>query len=105
VQSGRNQSIETFFSEVQLAKSGDRRLNAYIEQLKSRLRRDLAECDCRLLTEQLAMVLQASLLVRHSPSAIADAFCSSRLTGDWGHAFGTLPSGTKFREIIDRAWG
>ena len=45
----------------------------------------------RRLVERLA--LQGSLLVRHAPAAVADAFCASRLAGDWGHAFGTLPRG------------
>jgi len=35
-------------------------------------------------------------------AASADAFCASRLGGDWGHAFGTLPAATDFAAIIDR---
>jgi putative acyl-CoA dehydrogenase len=50
----------------------------------------------------MALALQASLLVRYGDQAVADAFCSSRLAGDWGHAFGTLPSGTDFGRVIDR---
>ena len=46
--------------------------------------------------------LQGSLLVRFGDEAVADAFCASRLAGDWGHAFGTLPAGTDFTRIIDR---
>ena len=98
------ESLESFVTEIRLAKSGDRRLDTYTEQLESRLTRDLADCDSRRLTEHLALALQASLVVRHSPPTMADAFCASRLAGDWGHAFGTLASRTNFREIIDRAW-
>ncbi len=47
----------------------------------------------RRLVERMALTLQASLLVRHAPAAVADAFCATRLGGDWGHAFGTLPGG------------
>ena len=36
--------------------------------------------------------LQASLLVRHSPADVADAFVASRLANDWGGVFGTLPA-------------
>ncbi len=97
-------SIESFFAEIRLASGADRHLDAYADQLESRLRGDLADCDARLFTERLALALQASLLVRHSPPAIADAFCSSRLAGNWGHAFGTLPTGTNFRAIVNRAW-
>jgi len=48
-------------------------------------------------------VLQGSLLVRHAPPAVADAFCATRLDGDWGHAFGTLPPGLDPAAIVDRA--
>jgi len=51
----------------------------------------------------MALTLQGSLLVRHAPSPVADAFCASRLGGDWGHAFGTLPSDIDVSAILDRA--
>jgi putative acyl-CoA dehydrogenase len=41
-------------------------------------------------------------MVRFGDEAVADAFCGSRLGGDWGRAFGTLPPGTDFARIIDR---
>jgi putative acyl-CoA dehydrogenase len=50
----------------------------------------------------MAVVLQGSLLLRHGDPAVADAFCASRLGGDWGRSFGTLPSSVKFDSIIDR---
>jgi putative acyl-CoA dehydrogenase len=50
----------------------------------------------------MALALQGSLLVRFGDEAVAEAFCASRLDGDWGQAFGTLPSGTDFQRIIDR---
>jgi putative acyl-CoA dehydrogenase len=53
--------------------------------------------------ERLALVLQGALLVRFAPSAVADAFCASRLAGDWGATFGTLPPGTDFAAILLRA--
>ena len=45
----------------------------------------------------------ASLLLRHAPAPVADAFCATRLGGDWGRAFGTLPAGLDARAIVDRA--
>ena len=53
--------------------------------------------------EQLATVLQGALLVRHGDPAVADAFTASRLGGDWGHAFGTLPAGVDTAAIVKRA--
>ena len=60
------------------------------------------EVRARRLVERLALALQASLLVRHAPPEVADAFCASRLAGDGGRAFGTLPPGTDFGAILER---
>ena len=56
----------------------------------------------RGMVERMALALQASLLVRYGDPAVADAFCASRLAGDSGRAFGTLPAGTDFGRIIER---
>ena len=61
------------------------------------------EVSARRLVEKLAMTLQASLLVRHAPDFVADAYLASRIEGDWGSAFGTLPRTTAFADIIERA--
>jgi putative acyl-CoA dehydrogenase len=50
----------------------------------------------------MALALQASLLVRHAPAAVADAFCAARLAGEAGHEYGTLPAATDFAAILDR---
>jgi putative acyl-CoA dehydrogenase len=94
------ESVEAFFAEVALA--DDARVTAYVADLQ----KDLGEADevsARRLVERLALALQASLLVRHAPAYVSDAFCASRLGGDWGLAFGTLPRGLDLRAIIDRA--
>ena len=49
-----------------------------------------------------AVALQASLMLRHADARAADAFCASRLGGDWGHVFGTLPAGTDCRALGER---
>ncbi len=41
-------------------------------------------------------------MARFSPPEIADAFCASRLDGDWGRAFGTLPAGAAADAIVER---
>ena len=56
----------------------------------------------RRIVERMALTLQGALLVRHGDPAVADAFCASRLAGDWGHAFGTLPAGVDMGAIIER---
>jgi putative acyl-CoA dehydrogenase len=95
-------STEALFAELALARGADARLDAAVTGLKDQL----AETDqvgARRLVERMALALQASLLVRHAPAPVADAFCASRLGGDWGHAFGTLPAGSALAEILERA--
>ena len=60
------------------------------------------ESRARRVVEWMALVLQGSLLVRFGDEAVADAFCASRLAGDSGRAFGTLPPGIDFARIIAR---
>jgi putative acyl-CoA dehydrogenase len=57
----------------------------------------------RRVVEDLAVALQGSLLVRHSPPAVADAFCATRLAGQGGRVYGTLPTGVDAGAIVERA--
>ena len=57
----------------------------------------------RRLVEELAVALQGSLLVRHAPPAVADAFCAARCDGGGGRVYGTLPAGVDAAAIVDRA--
>jgi putative acyl-CoA dehydrogenase len=98
-------SLEAFFAEVDLASGADPRLDAYVESTRSELVSDIEgiEGRARRLVERMALALQGSLLVRNGDPAVADAFCASRLDGDWGRAFGTLSSGVDAGAIIERA--
>ncbi|WP_030316964.1 acyl-CoA dehydrogenase family protein [Streptomyces flavochromogenes] len=101
------QAVEAFFAEVDLGAGADRRLDAAVAGLRKDLAGlvdpDAAAYGARRLVERLALVLQGSLLVRHGNPAVADAFCASRLDGDRGLAFGTLPSGVDTAAIIARS--
>ena len=57
----------------------------------------------RRVVEEMALLLQASLLLRHGDPAVADAFVESRLARDWGIAYGTLPRGVDTARILERA--
>lgn len=98
------QSVQAFFAEAARAQGADARLDAAITRLKGELS-NLADIEvrARYLVEQMALVLQGALLVQYGQAAVADAFCASRLAGNWGRAFGTLPVGTDFAAIIERA--
>jgi len=97
------EAVEAFFDEVGLATGADSRLDEAV----ARLGKELADLDdierrARRLVEAMALVFQGSLLVRFGNPAVADAFCRTRLDGDWGHAFGTLPAGVDAKRIMDR---
>lgn len=97
-------SLNAFLGEIGQARGADFRLDAAIKEMLAQLSDlDGIESRARRLVERMALVLQGSLLVRHAPSEVADAFCASRLGGDWGSAFGTLPSGLDHAGIVERA--
>jgi putative acyl-CoA dehydrogenase len=95
---------EAYFAEVAIAKGADSRLDRALAALRAELA-DPAQLETRArrIVEQLALVLQGALLVRYGDPAVADAFTASRLAGDWGHAFGTLPAGVDTVAIVKRA--
>jgi putative acyl-CoA dehydrogenase len=95
-------TAQALFGELALAQGADARLDAAVARLKNLLA-TTSEAGARRLVEHMALTLQASLLVRHAPSAVADAFCATRLGGDWGHAFGTLPDAADVDAVLDRA--
>ncbi|MFC0032309.1 isovaleryl-CoA dehydrogenase [Micromonospora chaiyaphumensis] len=98
------QVVEAFRAEVSAAAGADRRLDAAVRRVQADLSDpDDLELRARRVVERLALVLQGALLVRHGHPAVADAFCASRLGGDHGQAFGTLPSGVDFAAIIARS--
>jgi putative acyl-CoA dehydrogenase len=96
------ESAEAFFAELDLAAGADTRLDHAIGRLRKELS-DPSEARARHLAEAMALALQGALLVRHGDPAVADAFAASRLAGEWGHAFGTLPPGIDTAAIIGRA--
>ncbi|MEO6605313.1 MAG: acyl-CoA dehydrogenase family protein [Aeromicrobium sp.] len=97
-------TLDAFFGEVELAVGSDARFDMALDKLKKEFTSfDDIELRARRIVEQMALVFQGSLLLRHSPAAVADAFCASRLDRDWGGAFGTLPTGLDLEPIIDRA--
>ncbi len=98
------ESVDAFLAELDAAAGGDPRLDAAVVNLRRQLA-DGAQIEARArrIVEAMALALQGSLLVRHGHPAVSDAFCASRLAGDWGHAFGTLPTGIDTHTIIERA--
>jgi putative acyl-CoA dehydrogenase len=98
------ETVGAFLAEIRKARGGDARLDAFTDEVERRLS-NLSEFEpvARRVIEMMAFALQGSLLVQYSTSAVADAFCATRLDGDWGKAFGTMPKGLDTQAIIDRA--
>ncbi|MEH3132078.1 MAG: acyl-CoA dehydrogenase family protein [Mycolicibacterium neoaurum] len=98
----RPECVDVLFEELALA--SDPRLNAHVAQLKTALG-DFADIEyrARKITEDIALALQGALLVRHGHPAVTEAFLASRLGGQWGGAFGTLPTGLDLAPVIERA--
>jgi putative acyl-CoA dehydrogenase len=96
--------------ELKSGTGQDARLDRYVSGVESDLGLHLkhslkngggeSEGQARRLAEKLALAMQAVLLIRHSPTICADAFVSSRLAGDHGYAFGTLPDGVDVAGIL-----
>ena len=90
--------------ELQLAAGADQRYDRHLKGLDQRLgQRQGLEPQARRLAEDLALALQASLLIRYAPPAVADAFCASRLGEGRGDEYGTLSSAADLPGILASA--
>ena len=94
--------VEALLSELRAATGQDRRYDGFIAKLADRFAKPIEQGDARILCEALGQALQASLLVRHGPAFVADAFCAGRLGGE-GACYGTLPAGVDLDALIERA--
>ncbi len=90
-------------AELAPARGAHAGFDRFTASLPARIEQATAETDARRLAQDVALALQAALLAQHAPAPVFDAFCRSRLEGDWGQAFGTLPSSVDFDSILARA--
>jgi len=111
------EGLAAFLAECDLAHGGDARLDAHLVRTRDSIhalfgggegasgeqRLAAGQFQARRVVEDLALALQGSLLVRHAPPAVCDAFCAARLDGAGGRVYGTLPAGVDARAIVDRA--
>jgi putative acyl-CoA dehydrogenase len=95
--------IEVLLDEIRAGSSGDLRLKRFADTLYTEISASDTQSNGRRVVEMAALGFQASLMARHSPSWVADAFISSRLEGNGGRAFGTLPRDTSCSQIIARS--
>jgi putative acyl-CoA dehydrogenase len=99
-------AIDALLQEIKLAAGTDRHFDIYVKKLESELVRYFGDFEphARRLMSIMAQAAQGSLLIRQSIPEVSDAFCASRLGGEWAHEFGTLKqTGSSLRNIVDRA--
>src|SRR3712207_5271977 len=99
-----SEALAAVNAEIEAARG----LDARFDDAVKRLHAELGDPDglpfrARRIAGLLALCLQGSLLLRHAPTAVADAFCASRLGGEAGTVLGTLPTGTPVAAIVGRA--
>ena len=97
------ESVDAYFAELEQAAGADRRVDAAIAEIRDELS-DPAEAEARArrTVERMAILLEASLLLRFGDPAVAEVFCSSRLA-EGGHTFGTLRPSPRLPGIMERA--
>jgi len=100
------EAVAAFIDECELARGGDHNLDNHLDRLKTTMKA-VADADdpqflARRAAEDLAVGRRASLLVRHSPGFVADAYCAGRLGQDRSRGYGTLPASIDANAIIER---
>ncbi|RUO73233.1 isovaleryl-CoA dehydrogenase [Idiomarina ramblicola] len=96
--------LDAYFAELQRAQGADKRLDQFLIRLKNEFtNKNAMQYRARTIADNMAVGLQAALLVQHANSDIADAFCASRLEQHHGFNYGTLPAGLNCGSIVERA--
>jgi putative acyl-CoA dehydrogenase len=98
------EALHAYLAELNLAKGADPRFDQAVEHLLTALSDpDDREARARRIVEDMAVLLQASLLLRHAPDAVSSAFIVARLPGAMRGCYGALPAGLAVDAIIARA--
>ena len=98
------ESLEAFMTELELARGADPSLDNTIDRVGDAVAgiKD-PEGEARRIVETMAVAWAGSLLARHGDEHVFAAFARSRLAGDHGYLFGTLPPGVPVADIARRA--
>ncbi len=98
------ESVAMLLGEIRAGGAGDGRLHVFADGLQKLIGApEDMERSARRIVEMAALGLQGSLMAQHASAAASDAFIGSRIAGDWGRMFGTLPAGTDGRAIVARS--
>ncbi|CAF1126568.1 unnamed protein product [Rotaria sordida] len=101
------ESLQAYLSFMHETKGSNKYLDTAMERIEKNLltknlSNEILERHARTLATQLALCLQAALLIRHLPETVSDAFCSSRLGPNRGSIFGDLPQDIDTDKLLKR---
>ena len=99
----KGDAVAALLHELSPAKGAHPALDRMIAALPARIEGMANESDARRLAQDVALAVQGALLYQTAPAEVFDAFCESRVAGNWGYTFGTLAADTHFESIISRA--
>ena len=100
----RPECVDVLFDELAKTTGHDPRLDTHVGALKPALEDvETIQYRARKVAEDISLALQGSLLVRYGHPAVAEAFLATRIGGQWGGAFGTMPTGLDLAPILERA--
>ncbi|KFL25671.1 acyl-CoA dehydrogenase [Devosia sp. 17-2-E-8] len=94
------EALDALAAELTLARGTDRAFDAALDATLSRYASGVADAEARQFTKRLALLLQASQLLRHGDQHAASAFIRTRLDGDWGRTYGTVPEGIDAARLV-----
>jgi putative acyl-CoA dehydrogenase len=93
-------AADALVAELELARGANPRLDRHTLELAALLREaTIGEREARRVATAIATGLAGSILVRHAPAAVADAFCASRF-GTGADTLGTLPGASDLSAVL-----
>ncbi len=96
--------LDAYFMELQKAQGANRHFDTFLNGVKSEFTdTNTLQYRGRTIADKMALGLQAALLLQHSTSNVADAFCLSRLASNGGLNYGTMPTEVNCAAIVERA--
>lgn len=99
------ETLQAYFKEVNVALGQHPLFDVAVQKIKAEFE-DMQQLEfrARAIVDQLAVVMQAALLLQHAPTFVSHAFCQSRLGQQGAHNYGTLPVDVDAKAIIARSY-
>ncbi|PDH66668.1 MAG: DNA alkylation response protein [Acidimicrobiales bacterium MED-G01] len=97
------ESVDIFLDELEQSRGRDAGVDEHLDALRAEFANPLSEAEARRLVEKLAVTWAATLMVEYGHPSVSEAYLMSRVGGDHGSLFGTLPKSCDLDQISRRA--